>query len=297
MQPSTKRKIAKEIVILFSCVLVIGLTWTYFWIVNNGNINKSESLQKRIEILDHDIDSIKLSFPKAKTFDELFTDNLPDGFYEPLDSKLQKLPTGFTLIRNLRKYDPLEILGNDFENSTRTDNIRKLYQLLDNSHYPFSVSPYNKYEMSVFPNFQKDIVQELEIVPSNDLPDSLKNNINLKEIDSIAIDSIASKPQLNKIYSFLKEKKYLTVAFDEFALAIEELPLPPPHSTWTTYQSNNTKKEELKSELNTTHSKIYSSSRLTDIAKWISIIVLSIVYPLRALTSLLIWAFKTLREK
>lgn len=281
MHLSTKRKIAKEIIIFFSSVVIILLTWVIFWAANKANLNKRETLQREIETLDHDIDSIKSSFPKAKSFDELFTGSLPDGFYEPLDSKLPKLPTGLTLIRNLRKYDPLEILGNDFENTTRTDIIRKLYQLLDNSHYPFSVSPFSKYDLPVFPSFQsfqKDIVQEIEE-------------------DTLNLDSISTtKPKLKKIFDFLKEKKYLTAGIDEFILAIEDLPLPPPHSTWTTYQSDKTKKEELKSELNIIKSKIYSSSRLTDIAKWIMIIVLSLVYPFRALAFLLIWAFKTLRQ-
>lgn len=278
MQQSTKRKIAREIVILFSSILVIGMIWAFFWLVNNVNIKKTESLQQEIEILNNDIDSIKLSFPKAKTFEGLFLGKVPDEFYE----KTGDFDDLGVPIRRLKQSADLPSLAeineeNEFR-KTRTINFRKLFEILEKSRYPFSVSPINKFDMPIFQDFEADMNEELEG-------------------DTLNLDSISStKPKLKKIFDFLKEKKYLAVDFDEFVLTIYELPLPPPHSTWTTYQSDMTKKEELKSELAKTNSKINSSSRLTDILKWISIIVFSLIYPLRLVISLLFWAVRTLKN-
>jgi len=279
MQQSIKRKIAKEIIIFFSSILVIGLTWTIFWTVNKVNISKTESLQDEIKTLNHAIDSIKLSFPKAKTFQEIFLGNVPGEFYEKTGDFDD---FGVPIIRSLKQSAELPSLAelneeNKFK-KTRTINFRKLFNILDKSRYPFAVSSFSKYDMPIFQDFEKALIKELEG-------------------DTLNLDSISlTKPKLKKIFDFLKENKYLTVNFDEFVLTIEELPLPPPHSTWTIYQSDKIKKEELKPQLNRIHSNIYSASQLANIAIWISIIVLSIVYPIRALTFLLIWAFKTIRQ-
>jgi hypothetical protein len=125
--------------------------------------------------------------------------------------------------------------------------------------------------------------------------DSIQKELNN---DTINLDNLSStKPQLYKIYNFLTDKKKLTSSFQEFVLTINGMPLPPADSTWTAYQTDKKKKDNLKYELRKTNLNIYSSNDLTDMAKWISIIVLTIVYPFRFLYLLLRWAVKTLRQK
>lgn len=270
MKQTTKRKIAKEIVILFSCAVLTGLTWTIFWTINKVHKSKLEQLKIEISNLTHDIDSIQTTFPKLKSFQDLITGKVPVEYL--IEDKF--IPT------------PEEVLGTEQEKE-RATNIRKLYKLLKASKYPFSDDSF----IPDFHYFKDDIEKELTIVPYDDLPDSLKRNANKKEIDSIA-----SQPLLKNIYAFLKSEKYSTVEFVDLTFCLSAIPLPPKHATWTNYQADIKKRDELNNELDTCSAKIYSANDLTDIAKWISVIVLTLVYPFRFLFLLLKWAVKILRQ-
>lgn len=61
MQQKIKRKIAKEILILFTAIFLIGLVWLLIWTFNNFNNRKYESLQAEINELTLNIDSIQNS--------------------------------------------------------------------------------------------------------------------------------------------------------------------------------------------------------------------------------------------
>lgn len=80
MKQTTKRKIAREIVILFSCGVIIGVTFTVFWAINKIYKNKTEQLQIEISNLTHDIDSIQSTFPKLKSFQDIITGEVPVDF-------------------------------------------------------------------------------------------------------------------------------------------------------------------------------------------------------------------------
>ena len=61
MQQSTKRKIAKEIIIFFGSIALIGLIWSGFVARNNYFFRRINSTGKQIVKLDSVIDSIKRS--------------------------------------------------------------------------------------------------------------------------------------------------------------------------------------------------------------------------------------------
>jgi hypothetical protein len=270
MKQTTKKTLAREIVILFSCSILIGLAWTIFWTVNKFHRSNVEQLQIEIYNLTNDIDSIQTTFPKIKSFQDLISGKVPVEYL--IEERF--IPT------------PEEVLGTEQEKE-RATNIRQLYKFLKASKYPFSDNSY----ISDFHCFKDEIDKELNFVPFDDLPDSLKRNANQKEIDNIA-----SQPLLKKIYSFLKSENYSTVKFLDLTFYLYAVPLPPKFISWKIYQDDIKKRDTLKSELNTSSAKIYSANDLKDIAKWIAIIVLTLVYPFRFLYLLLKWAIKTLRQ-
>jgi len=255
MQQSTKRKIAKEIIIFFCSVTLIGLVWAIFWSINNFNVSKTENLQKQIVFSNHDIDSIQSTFPKLKTFQDLITGKVPVEYL--IEQKWEKY-----------RVPSLDELEGTEQEKERIKNISRLYSLLRTSKYKFS----DDSVIPDFPQFKDDIVEEFE-------------------------SDSKGQQTLNNIYTFLKDQKYLTVEFVEFTFSLNALLLPPKFITWTTYQDEIKKRDNLKKDLEVYKAKIYSTTELGDILKWTSIFVLTIVYPFRFLMLLLFWSIRTLRQK
>ena len=244
---------------LFGSAVVIGLVWVIFWGMNEIRKNKATSYRKEIAILTNNIDSLKSTFPKAKNLNDIIIGEIPkEGNYF--------IP------------DPLEILGTDAEKAQMT-NLRQLYSVLSNSHFTFIDKEQNNIPRFLYFKVFKD---------------SLDKEINN---DTLNLDSLSSKPFLKHVYDFLIEKQKTKASIQELVLTIKGMPLPPPHSVWAAYQKSKTEKDNLSKKLESVNSSIYSSHDLTDIAKWICIIVLIIVYPLRLFYATLLWAIKTLRQK
>lgn len=255
MQQTIKRTIAKEIIILFSCIILIGLTWTIFLGANNYNIQKAESLSKEIFFLNQNIDSIQNTFAKAKIFEDFIDKDIRDKY---LKEKLD--------------YSDIINLSNETQQTISTYNIEQTIALLHKMNYPTPIRYMTKGGLPVFKNIKEEILLELG-----------------KEINQMS--------ELKKIYNFLINQRCIHIEFEVFVFSLQALPLPPPHAVWTNYQTTKKQKEELISKLNNVNSNINSPKHLTEIIKWISIILLSIVYPFRILILILAWAFKTVKQK
>jgi len=272
MKQVIKIRIAKEILILFGSFIVIGLVWLVTLTINGITRNKIESLKTEINFLTRNNDSIQSTFPKSKTLDDLLIGNVPKTFYlETGDRDEYGIP-----IRRLIKYDELEILGNSFEKDIQTNNLRVLYHILKKSDYPFDVSQFSKYDLPMFEDFQVEILKELS-----------GDTLNLET---------SKKPNLNRIFTFLVDKKYIKTESDDFVVTMVGLPYPPPHDTWTTYVNNKDQLKTLKSELIEKESRIISSDRQEDVIIWTTVLVAFIVYPLRLIFMTLAWAIKTLKK-
>src|SRR5665213_1009922 len=105
MNQATKRKIAKEILIIFSCAIFIGLTWTIFWLKNKYNIHKVDKLQNQVAKLTIDIDSVQLLFPKVIPFKNLIVGEVPvesliENNYVPMPQELLGTELDKTRISN-----------------------------------------------------------------------------------------------------------------------------------------------------------------------------------------------------
>lgn len=246
MKQSTKKTIAKEILILFSSVVIIGAIWTVFWTLDKIKISKSENLQSQVKTLTHDIDSIQTSFPKAKTFKDLLTGLLPIEYVNHVQLNIPPPP---------------EIEHGD----GRIQNIGQLYTFLATSKFPYSDDSF----FPEFPFFHTNIEKELST-------DTTKQIF------------------LKRIYSFLKDGKYVNINYNEFVNTIDFYKGLP---NITELAAKQKQKDELTLELKTVRGKIYSSNDLSEIPKWIAIIVLSIVYPLRFTYFLILWAVSTLKQK
>jgi cell division protein FtsB len=251
-QQSTKRKIAKEIIIFFCFATLIGLVWTTFWIISQFHIHKTENLQEQIVSSNRRIDSIQATFPKLRSFHNLFNkDNVPKHYW---------------LIK--KDIPNIEEISGPEQERKRAKNIRRLYSFLELSKYQFDTD----HSIPDFRKFYDEIVKELESDP-------------------------IKQQTLDKIYSFLKEQKYLTAEFEEFRFTLDALQPPPKYDTLTAYQDEIKKQDNSKKDLEIYKAKLNSTVELGIIAKWTSIIVLIIVYPFRFLMLLLFWSIRTLRQK
>lgn len=266
MKLTSKQKIAKEIIVFFISIVIIGLTWIVFYGINKLNINKVEKLHTEITILTHNLDSIQSTFPRVQTFDEMISGKIPVEY----------------LIK-----DKFDIYIVDYAKEKQLDeitttNLRQLYRFLSLAGYPsfdlkkFDPDKYlnNKKQNETSPTlseFEKNIAQEFE-------------------------SAFPEKKKQKEIYDFLLSRKNITCRFEEFAFNLEGLPLPPLHNIWVTYEKDKSELEKNKNELTITQHKLYSQDDLKEIAKWISIIILTIIYPFRFIILLLVWSVKTLKQ-
>ena len=265
MKQTTKRKIAREVLILFGSVVLIGLIWTIFWTTNKIRTQKTENLKIEIANYNHDIDSIQKTFPKTKSFQEITKKDWYQYIVidKNLCSELDELNS---------KVDGLQ-------------NIVLLFKLLIESNYPFVENKATPSTNDKFGDFTVCFGFFLDEVLAE-----LKS-------DTLDLDNLnTTTPHLKKYHQFLTDKKLIDVTIQEFVLTLNAMPLPPKHETWVVYQNDKKKLDELRNDLSITTSKAYSTNELTGIAKWISIIVLTLVYPFRFLLLLLKWALRTLRQ-
>jgi hypothetical protein len=254
---TNQKKIAKEILLLFSCTLLIGLIWVTFWLKNNYTINKVASLQNQVEVLTAKIDSIHSSFPKVIPFDSLV---IWEDFGQPLIDK-NYIPM------------PQEVFGSELD-KTRTENIRKLYRVLILQDFAFPQESFVSNHANLLPEvkFTENIEKEL------------------REVNG-------EKTILNKIYTFLRSKSNVKVNSEQFFFNIEGLPLPPKYDSWMQYEKYKLEKNELVGKIKETKTHIYSSNSLGEVIKFTSIIILLIVYPLRLVYFILKWSLRTLWQQ
>lgn len=217
MRQITKIRLAKEIIILFISIALIGLVWSIFWVKNNYNINKTVTLQNQVNKLTTDIDSIKSTFPTNGNTTEFLVDK-----------------------------DTVDVA------------LKNISLFLKN--YP-TARPINRETLNQGISSQPAILTFLIEKDTYDIP--------IEDVEEFTNDY----PEANL------------------------LPPPPAHDAWILYENLRKEKEKLKGALSHTLSKIYSTSEINIIIKWICIIVFTIVYPFRLTVLLLLWALKTLSQK
>lgn len=122
MKKSTKKRIAKEILILLSTLIIIGLVILGMYFRNEFLKTKFQKTKNDIDFYEKEIDSIQngtyISFPDLLLLDT--TD-----ISKSLDSR--------------KLFSPTAYLGGNFEKK-RTNNIRILYVILDSLKYDFEFS-------------------------------------------------------------------------------------------------------------------------------------------------------------
>ncbi len=254
MKQVIKRIIAKEIIILFSSIVFIGLVWSILWLKNNYSINHLKKLKWETNLVTHKIDSLQATFSKKRSLEKiLIPQNLPTTVSNALNLYIELMK-----VAGKPEYEP-------------NINIRMLYIVLKNSKYPFKLSPYSKYDIPTYNDFYKHVSNEF----SKDLRE---------------------KQELKRIYDFLISKKYISLGFEGFTYNLQALKLPPKRDTMITFEKYIKQKEILNSELNIAKTKVISKNDLLETIKWIGVIILIVVYPLRYSILLLRWALKTLRQ-
>lgn len=116
MKQSNKKILAKEIIIFFSAVVIIGLILITVEVVNQIRSNNVEKLQKQIAHLSNECDSISsLNWPKPLSLEKMIVGEIPSKYYE------------------------IQNLDNRVIDSSKVAEvqIKKLYNLLLVLNYPF----------------------------------------------------------------------------------------------------------------------------------------------------------------
>ena len=206
MQHSTKRKIAKEVIVFFCCIIFIGTSWVAFWTINYFNNYRRDIIKRQIIYLNYKRDSLQSTFPKLKSFEEVIVDKSapfdPDKYLAQIKWEKYRLPLVEEVIETNPELKP-------WENAAYFSNLRQLYKLLEMLKYPTVFNYINVDGLPVYKNIKKVIPSELE-----------------RDFEEMN--------ELQKIHHFLKSKKCMTVPFNEFISNIKGLSLPPPHTTWVT---------------------------------------------------------------
>lgn len=80
MKKSNKRILAKEIIIFFSAVAIVGLVCLVFLSIDRLTVHKSQKLRVELSQLTISSDSIVSLFPKAISFEEMIIGELPKEY-------------------------------------------------------------------------------------------------------------------------------------------------------------------------------------------------------------------------
>jgi hypothetical protein len=277
MKHTNKRILAREILILFSCVISILLVWTIMWTINKININKSETIHNQINSITKKMDSINDQI-SIDSFEEIFEGKIPKKISEE------------------NKKDPLHLNFNDFAIIAEDFNAKK------GNAIPIKVIPHPREiifnlhllrSILIESGFQFDENKTGETPNITFFDQSILMEINSEVIDNENLSK--TKPYLYRIYNFLLEKKYLNVGFYEFYMELVEKPhLPPFSESW---MENYKLREKEKKGLISSKAKIYNTAELNKAARSIGILILIVIYPFRLLSLLLLWSVKTLRQK
>lgn len=273
-QQTTKKKIAKEILIFFFSIVFIGLVISFVWMRNLWTDNKIENLKITAFRLDSEIDSIKNTFPTIKAFENIFGRQFTseefgyeiqnDGDTVYITESFGELPT-----RGDMELPEHSQLGRR--------NTVKLYKILKTTKFSFSDDGIGF--VPDFADFNKEIRKELS-----------DQTINL---DSVAFN----KPQLARIYNHLKTSGQIKIPLSEFVLILNGLPPIPSEGTWSTLEQLEQERKTVNLKLNEFRTDVNSREDIGNILLLTTIITAVLVYPIRLIIWTIIWAFKTVREK
>lgn len=247
MKKPIQRIIAKEIIIFFSAVAIVGLVCIVSLCIGWYGSYRNQKLDMELKQLSNNADSLQSLFPKVLTFEEMIVGDLPKKYkiYQEFD-------------RYLNNYDKLKI---------DDKQILQLFNLTFGLDYNF------KKDGKDWPNdeFSKTIKAELK-----DLKWERKTN-------------------LNRIYTFLKDKKYITIPFEQFVFNLEGLPVPPKDSLLSAYMNKESKIKDVEGIRNRNRKYILADGDLEYTALSSFLVLMIIIYPIRFIFLSIVWAIRTLR--
>lgn len=283
-----KKRIAKEIIYLFSSLILLALIWGGIEIRDSYIEKNLTELRERLDVLVFKIDSIENTYPKkAKSFAEIMQIEkiskwdkyiVSDSFVPDNDLPVFKKGGFIAPESDLIPPPPPKYLYD-------------LYSYLSENNFDFSIPnqvPLPKGIKLTFDSFEMEIYDAFGFIETEWVPPS-----DAKRVVSTPIKNAF----LIKMHSFLKNKneKFLsdTNAFYSF---LQGMPEPPRHEVYELAENLKKQKSETQTKiLDAGYENLNSDEKKTKMIN-ISLVVLGVLYPLRFIVLLLIWAVKTVRS-
>lgn len=270
MNTKTKKTIAKEIIYFFSAITLLLVFWVGIEIRNFYLRNKIKNFSNEISDLKVQIDSVEKTYTKE----------IKD-FYDLIPLDYDKLPDIDELNHNIKKpkFDPLQLFT--VPNSD-LPNIIELYSYLKENEFDFSLP--HDYKS---PGVSKE-----------DLSGAIPLDADCFEV-FIKNEFIQEKqPYIEKIYMFIKSKnKKFNCKIASFIRCLEGLPELPPNKVLEQVEQLKKTKTETNQKLQETENKLMIRDETKNMLALGSALLLGLLYPFRFIFFLLLWAFKTVKQK
>lgn len=365
-----KRTIAKEVLLLVACVVVLLLVALFGWTRNGWLNHRIENSKQTISEHQRGIDSleartalVELNF--VDLFDSTFVRNRyylfvwPPAWHKGLDplgtmsrvntaqlasvlrdagylsslnvDSIQAIPSPFPssldLGRAVRNRFPEDY--HDFADSELGNMMLRRYPFafsnLVTEKSSSGIEPWSKYarteENEAHVGGPKAAKIEIEKIDDEDAAKNLATvqdyrRITFEElgegVDPTLTDSAfvsvpfilarafthepAPHKELQKAYTFLRERGSLKCSFDELLYTLQRKPVPPAKEMLDALAKLRTTVDELQNEGSGARLGLWSEAKQWAVLKWAAIVLLVLVYPLRLLVLGTLWAIKVLRK-
>lgn len=102
--------------------------------------------------------------------------------------------------------------------------------------------------------------------------------------------------ELRSAYNFLVENHALACSFEELLLTLQNKPVPPSKEILDAVTKQKTTVGRLNVALSDVRTSIWSEAKQWAVVKWVAMVLLVLVYPLRLLVLGTRWAIRTIRQ-
>ena len=237
MNQRLKVILAKEVIIVFITVVLIGLCYPGIWIYNQYKIQKIDKLKGMVNIWNENLAVQKAEIPKTDNFYEIIECDFVSMFENPI-----------------YRFNGLDL---------PKKRAYQLYDVLIALKYPIKEKTLDE--------FANNVIQEYS------LPER-------------------EREQQDEIFSFLNDHNCLRVDFKEFSTYLNGGHIQRFEIFELLYYNDIEQRDKLIQERINNANSLLVGEKYDQAYKFLALLIITIIYPLRFLIIGVIWAIKTIRK-